>query len=290
MCVASISQAATLVPIVPYPGSIATRVFGINDNNVVAGGYLTSDGNEHGFYGMLDGQYTSFDKPQAYVIEGRGINNANEIVGYYQAKFGFLFGFERLADGTIKTIKQGNTRIENGFAEGINSKGQFVASGNMDGEGLSCVGKNGKCRKDSLISGRIWYPRGINDHRVVVGFGTPHAYVLKDGNATQVDYPGAYWTFLYGINDQGVATGSWTEQDLVTSHALVYDISTGLLQSLDVSGLHNTFAVGINKSGLVVLGSDEGYFIYCMKRKTCPQQGAEIPNSRPIRSLAVTQH
>ena len=37
------AHAATLIAVVPFPGSTGTSVSGINDNNVIAGMYTTAD-------------------------------------------------------------------------------------------------------------------------------------------------------------------------------------------------------------------------------------------------------
>src|ERR1043165_4705362 len=58
---ASSALAGTLVPVTPFPGATTTIVFGINDAGVIAGSYRDSNGIEHGFFGPLNGTYTSFD-------------------------------------------------------------------------------------------------------------------------------------------------------------------------------------------------------------------------------------
>ena len=53
---------ATYVPIAFPKGAVTVLPFGINDNNIVAGGYTDSGGILHGFYGPPDGSnYTTFD-------------------------------------------------------------------------------------------------------------------------------------------------------------------------------------------------------------------------------------
>ena len=53
--------AGVLVPIPPVPGSTSTSIHTINNRNVIAGDYASSDGAIHGFIGTLDGNYTTFD-------------------------------------------------------------------------------------------------------------------------------------------------------------------------------------------------------------------------------------
>src|ERR1700754_1777933 len=73
---------AQLIPIVPYPGATSTTVFGIaDDNNTITGSYVSADdGATHGFYGTLDGNYTSFDFPDAPDTQPRGINGTGRLI------------------------------------------------------------------------------------------------------------------------------------------------------------------------------------------------------------------
>ena len=56
------ASAAVLIPVPAVPNSTATTLFGINDDNVIAGSFIGSnDRIEHSFFGSLDGNYTTFD-------------------------------------------------------------------------------------------------------------------------------------------------------------------------------------------------------------------------------------
>lgn len=59
----STTHAGVLVPLPKVPGSDNTYAIAINNNNVIAGRYVTADGLNHGFFGTLDGNYTTFDAP-----------------------------------------------------------------------------------------------------------------------------------------------------------------------------------------------------------------------------------
>ncbi len=72
----AVQAAPQLVPIVPFPDSVSTSIFGIaDDDNTIVGSYVAnSDGLTHGFYGTLDGDYTSFDfgdNTQGRAIDGK---------------------------------------------------------------------------------------------------------------------------------------------------------------------------------------------------------------------------
>src|ERR1051325_35710 len=54
--------AASYITVAPPAGAVSITVFGINDNNIVAGSYTDSAGTQHGYYGPPDGShYKTFD-------------------------------------------------------------------------------------------------------------------------------------------------------------------------------------------------------------------------------------
>ena len=63
--------AATYVPIAFPSGAVTVLPFGINDNNIIAGGYTDSSNILHGFYGPPDGSdYTTFDMSDGITARG----------------------------------------------------------------------------------------------------------------------------------------------------------------------------------------------------------------------------
>ncbi len=285
------TYAATLIPIPLYPKSHETRVIGINNNNVFTGGYYLTGKSESAFFGTIDGNYTPFDYPgQHEDVEGRGINDSGEIVAYVSTT-GVISAFERFIDSSEKMIKVSNEPADYSFSDGIDSKGVFVLEAVFDGEKYSCYGKNARCKSDLFIFGDEYSnPRGINDRGTVVGFSGSQAWVVDNGVSAWVTYPNALYTYLGAVNNKDIATGVWTEQDGVTSHAFLYDINAGEFQELTLPGLHNTYAAGINDVGLVVIGSDEGPFLYCSKKKSCPKAGIEVPSPKVVKARVEPVH
>ena len=53
--------AATVVPVTPAPGAVQTIVFGINRHGEITGSWIDTSNVTHGFFGPLNGTYTSFD-------------------------------------------------------------------------------------------------------------------------------------------------------------------------------------------------------------------------------------
>src|SRR3569833_565403 len=127
VAVCSKANAAVYVPVIPVAGaqSGSTVVLGINDNNIIAGSYLTSDGVRHGFFGTLDGNYTTFDAGVTST-DARGIGNDGSITGDADDAQGNIYPFERLPNGTVKAITFHGQMFTSGLAQGFNSKNYFV--------------------------------------------------------------------------------------------------------------------------------------------------------------------
>jgi len=77
-----------------------TRFLGINDNGLAVGYYQDNAGNQHGFlYNVNTGTYTFLDDPNANMNNGiditqiTGINDTNEITGFYVDANGLQRGF-----------------------------------------------------------------------------------------------------------------------------------------------------------------------------------------------------
>jgi len=92
------AQAATIVTVTPPDGATATTVFGINDHGVIAGSYVDANGVEHGFFGPLNGAYTTFDLGGTTTsTEPRALNDDGDITGF-GADPSFTVGTEFLRD------------------------------------------------------------------------------------------------------------------------------------------------------------------------------------------------
>lgn len=284
-------HAATLIPVPQVPGSTYTSITAINDSDVIVGFYGTSDGAQHGFFGTLDGNYTTVDL-SATSTELRGINDAGIIMGIANDANSEPQGFERYADGStvFVTLKHG---APTGYAidGGINSDGIFVASGwdqNFT-QFQGFYGKNAQYTRKIEVPGSFkTYPRGIDDSNDVVGFystpdqpSTYHGFLLENGVVTTIDYPDPteVSTELYGINKHGLIAGGWTDQK-GNPYAFLYDTATGEFTSLEEKHVkHGKLAqtLGLNNDGLVAVNFVNGPFIYCpRKASTCPAGGFEI--------------
>jgi hypothetical protein len=281
------AHAATLIPVVPFPGSTVTNVSGINDSNTIVGYYANADTIEHGYFGTLAGSYTSFDYGgTALGTEPRSINNAGNIVGF-APDAGFNSGpeFFRAADGTVTTFKKSHVVLD-GIAQGINKRNVSVGDYITDPETMAQTGyegRNGRYRADLTLpvdTTRV-DGRAITSTGAVAGWyvGTDHVqhgFIQRGEGFQTIDADDSGTTDLEGLNDAGIATGAVLD-DSENFHAFTLDTNTDTLTWITVPGAATVQAWGVNKKGLVALTTDIGAFIYCpLKPSKCPAGGTEV--------------
>jgi probable HAF family extracellular repeat protein len=280
----------SLVPIVPVPNSALTIVFGINDaspSGVIAGSWIDASGFEHGYFGPVSGtSYTTFDDPKSPGpgTEPRGINNNGYITGFSNSQNGSTSAdipFERDPQGNVTEVTKGGTLL-NDLIQGINNANNEFAGGylNTSLQSTGYLGANAKYTSSFKLKGvqnTGYAGRGINNAGEVVGWyydasGVQHGFVLSGGRARKLDpkEPNLASNVLEGINNKGVITGFWTDTSGII-HGYYYNSKRQRFTSLRVRG-SSTFvqAWGINNSGVIAVGSDVGYYIYCPPGVTCP--------------------
>jgi hypothetical protein len=292
------SAAATLIPVVPVPGSTATYVEDINDDNIIVGAYTTANGNYHGFFGTLDGQYTTFDYGTTETFP-TAINNAGYIVGFINpTDVNFIAGmpFERTPSGTFKTVTKDGA-IFDGRGRGINDRDKFVGEIWNDDTGIATgfLGKSGRYKQDVPLSvqSNAVHPFDINNSGDVVGYflSNGHAaqgFLNHSGVTSMIVFPDASqnYTQALGWAGKNVITGFWHDTNGNT-HGFELNLKFARYESIDVPGSQNATMVRGNSAGLVALQSDLGGFIYCPKKPSqCPGGGMEIRASRAISAPA----
>jgi len=281
-------HAATLIPVIAPSGAVTTRLLGINDSNIIAGSYFDSSNVEHGFFGTLDGNYTTFDFGGSSTgTEIRGIGDDGSVDGF-AATPGFVFGqeFFRAPDGTVSTFTHKGTTLD-GVVQGITkSEISFGDYFNGNGKRTGFEGRKGhfKAKFDFPLANLQNSPRGTNRAGVVAGYfidsgGGEHGFTLQNGVANVIDYPNAdaQLTVLEGINNGGVATGQWNDSN-GNPHAFVLDTTTGTFTDLTADdGSSFQQAWGINNHGLVAFSTSAASYIYCPRSPShCPGTGTAI--------------
>jgi hypothetical protein len=285
------AKKAQLIPIIPFPNATTTSVFGIaDDNNTIAGSYIDgTDGLTHGFYGTLDGNYTSFDFGTSGFTQARGISPDGKTIPGFANNDGnhcdFLEFEGTLKKGKFKAVTKDGNQLA-GEAQGINSGGTF-AGDYCQSDGVTVIGLTGKKNKwqsdvTAPVSGSPYTgERGINDAGTLVGFYVDPDTSLQvgtiiTGGVTQVvNYPDPSMTYTVfeGINNAGLATGQWDDTSGIV-HSFSYDTAKSKFVEIDDPNAASfTQAWGVNKSGLIAVSSDAGSYIYCVKK--CPTIGTK---------------
>lgn len=287
---ASASHAAIYIPVTPPAGAVSATVFGINDNNEIAGSYTDSAGVEHGFFGPLNGKYSTFDYGKGQSgTEPRAISNDGSITGFAPGG-AFAVGeeFFRSTGGKIKTFNINGSPFD-GVAQGMNANDVNMGDySNISGVTQGYLGANGKYKKDFKLHIKGWQqnsPRQMNDSGIVAGYfidksGGEHGFIQQGRTVQVIDYPqaGTVLTVLEGINDNGIASGQW-EDSAGNPHGFTYNSGTAKFKVVD-PGDGSTFqqAWGLNKKGLVALSTSNGVsYIYCpLRASKCPGGGSEV--------------
>lgn len=291
LCLTSAASAGTYFAIGEVPGGWSTTIMGINGKNQIVGYYVASGATGHGFTADLGGPFTTFDVGTQSTV-AHAVNNAGTIVGSFSnAGSGEFYAFERFADGRTVTIKDGHQVMGEAALRGLNNLGVFAGNAIVDTNDIAFTGQKGRYAAQLDTTLYLAEPHAINDSNVVVGYFydpsqpsfTNHGFILKDGTATELDFPAAndHGTELNGINDAGIVTGYWLDQHH-RSHAFRYDMSTATFTSLHPPGTLYSEAHGINEKGLIAMTSDLGSFVYCPKARECPAGSTEVADGTPI--------
>lgn len=212
---------------IDFPGSTATNADGINPHGDIVGHTLVS-GKRHGYLRKENGEFIQIDFPGAMATLAFGINSAGDIVGRYcvstppqcvngnKNTHGFL-----LRSGEFTTIDVAGALETHAYK--INARGQILGS---------YLGPEGRSHLFLLSEGEfttIDFPgafetptdggqAGINRHGDIVSFycAAPplpckdenfHGFLLKDGEFTAIDVPGALGAGATGINSRGDIVG-----------------------------------------------------------------------------------
>jgi len=266
------ARGATYLPIPSVKGAVQTEPYAINNLNIITGGWYDANGVEHGFVGPLVGSYLTFDYSGAGVLgtEARGINDLGTVVGWANNE-NFVEGdqFVRDPTGKMTTVTKNGAPLD-GILQGVND----LDGGALVGDywiytpltRLAYLAQQGAWKRNFVLpfDSTREAARGINNLGTVVGLfrgavdGNLHGFILQNGRATQVDYPNpaATQTYLEGINDIGLATGSWTDT-AGDNHAFMLDTITNTYTPIVPPGSYaNAQAFGVNDLGAIVVGTD----------------------------------
>jgi hypothetical protein len=205
---------------------------GLTDSGFIVGNYVTPNRELLGFVAQ-DGTFFSlrvpppnpWEDPFTLYTEAMGVNEAGIVVGDYRSGIdreffgGFLYDpatgrYTTVAfPGAHTTALLGINNL--GQAVGFYYVGNFVPHGlYFDGETLSALTIPGIDEPQ---------PVGITDDGTIVGNGETTAWVFKDGVVEEIAYPGASFTDVTGIRNDGVVYGFFVTDvtDASTMHGFL---------------------------------------------------------------------
>jgi probable HAF family extracellular repeat protein len=215
---------------IDFPQATFTAARGVNARGDIVGRFLDAGGNEHGFL-LEDGRYKRIDYPGAAATTARGINNSGEISGRHSDAAGNENGFV-LKDGTFHNVRVPNplTPLEPCSTDvWLVQDNERVVIGdfctNLDG------GIHGFIRMRPGVFQMIDFPgagapcsamRWINERGDRVGVYAKtlgecfafqaHGFLIREGQFTALDFPASLYTETFGINDDGVIVGDYTDR------------------------------------------------------------------------------
>src|SRR6266487_378026 len=212
------SDGSFSAPIVDPNDTIGfTEGRGINNSGTVAGDYVGSDGNSHGFF-LSGGTFTEYDVPGALSTAVLGINDPADFAGTFDPGSGILQAFISIG-GTLTSFSV--PAAISTLAYEINNSEALVVGYFIDSSGVL----HGYYRD---ANGALHFPIaptgstatilfGLNDRNWVVGrygdsSGATHGlFFVPPNQFFTFDYPGSTFTSLNGINDQGFICGRYVD-------------------------------------------------------------------------------
>src|SRR5436309_14700563 len=190
---------------------------GINNSRTVAGDYVGSDGNSHGFF-LSGGTFTEYDVPGALSTAVLGINDAADFAGTFDPGSGILQAFISVG-GTLTSFSV--PAAISTLAYEINNSKHLVVGYFIDSSGILHGYYRDANRTlhfpidPSGSVGTILF--GDNNRNWVVGryadsSGVTHGlFFVPPDNFFTFDYPGSAFTSLNGISSQGNICGRYVD-------------------------------------------------------------------------------
>ena len=199
---------------IDVPGALDTFAYGINNLGDVAGNYFDSNFRSHGFV-VSKGTFTTIDYPDARHTQAFYTNNRGQVFGAYDDQDGAWQGF--IYDGGRFT-RISVPGAYNTFIYGGNDKGEFSGAYNAPNGPSSATyyGLLGNSAGLTTFSYGAAAGLGqISNNGTAVGNYTDgyvvHGVILRNGAVTVYDVPGANWTSLTGVNNDGWLAGMYTD-------------------------------------------------------------------------------
>jgi len=190
-----------------------------------------------------------------------GINDLDIIAGYYRTNSncyapGDTCDVGYLKDGanyhSILLGTAGYTFLSGTNDAGI-SVGTCCGSNSAHGPGVAYSGRDGAFHLIFAPGAQATFLTSISNLGVIGGYSEApgnltSGFLLQDGTFTQIVYPGAAGTYVYGVNSSGQAVGN----AVMGTSAQAFLYQDGAFQLIQYPGAASTAANGINDAGIIV--------------------------------------
>ena len=223
---------------IAYPGVTSTHPTGINDAGEVAG-YWEGTGVLDGGFFLQDNVYLSF--AEGHICGTTlcdtaiyGINNLGDFVGYWKPTNNGFFLQAYVDIGGVLTNVTVPSVFGSAFMTGIDNHSAKAVGNYYDVDsrqhGLIYNVATKTLTHADFLGALETILGGINVKGAISGFdidsaGAEHAVVQACGGQwASYDFPGARSTQAYGINDNGIMAGSYTDSTL-NVHGLLLKVA-----------------------------------------------------------------
>jgi probable HAF family extracellular repeat protein len=209
------AQTSLVFTTLDFPGSVETRLRGVNDKGQIVGVYRKDVSSQLQAFLFNEGQFTRIDLPGSISTRPTGINNAGDICGNYSDASGNPHAF-LLSRGTLMNLVVLGSVVTEAF--GLNDKSDVVGFFSSDGvlfQGYEFT--NGTYTTVTSPSGTFnqdVLTIGINDADAIIGSFVNSAndgvegFVLSNGAVFSFQVQNVF-TSPTGINAQGTVTGTY---------------------------------------------------------------------------------
>jgi len=172
---------------IAHPGAIATAAGGINNAGDITGQWWNQNDRSRGYI-QRDGRFYNVMGPEGTgnVHVRMAQDNGRVMVGHFVSEVdGASRGFIRHASGEYEVIEHPDLTVQCIGLRWINQRGDMVGA-------FARINSPDQCHPP---------------------FEEEHAFLLRNGEYTIIDFPGAPSTQPFAINDDGVIVGRYTGQD-----------------------------------------------------------------------------
>jgi probable HAF family extracellular repeat protein len=213
---------------IDVPGALFTlNARAINARGDILGNYHDRDDVQHGYL-LRNGKFTRITHPGAIATNSNGINNAGDVTGQWwnvndrsrgyirrNGKFQNVMGPEGTGNVLVR-MAQDNGQVlvghywsevdggVRGFIRHASGKYEVIERPDL---AVQCVGLRWINQRGDIVGA---FARIRSPDQCHPPFEEEHAFLLRNGKYTIIDFPGAPSTQPFAINDDGVIAGRYT--------------------------------------------------------------------------------